>query len=63
MGNFTTNASEMLHRYVYPPFASLWSAVRSVTGRERRAEKRADLADKSAADRRHKDQWNASHDR
>ena len=63
MSMFTAGASEVLHRYVYPPFASLWSALRSLTGRERRAEKHSSSATKSAEKQRRKTLWNKSHDR
>ena len=63
MGMFNVGASEVLHRYVYPPFASLWSSLRTLTGRQRRDTARADLKTRSDAKRRHKALWNQSHDR
>ena len=63
MSMLTTGASEVLHRFVYPPFSSLWSALCSLTGRQRRAAKHANSVEKSAEKQRRKTLWNRSHDR
>ena len=67
MNTFTSGASDVLHRVVYPPFASLWSGLRNLTGRRRRAAKRAtrhaDHHEKSLEKQRRKTLWNRSHDR
>jgi hypothetical protein len=57
MSNLTVGVSETLHRYVYPPFVSLWGMVRTLTGRERRAAKHADSTAKSAEKKRRKTLW------
>jgi hypothetical protein len=63
MSMFTVGASEFLRRAVYPPFVSLWTSLRNLTGRQTRADKKVE--DKAAAGRRrdHKELWKESHGR
>jgi len=60
MGMLTVGASEVLHRYVYPPFVRFWSALGRFGSR---AGGRREAAAKSAETRRRKTLWNRSHDR
>lgn len=60
---FTTGASEVLNRYVYPPLTATWTALRNLTGRRGRAARRSDQDDQAKETRRNKDRWNAARDR
>ena len=63
MGYFSVGASEILNRVIYPPFRSVWGALRNLTGRQRRVQNAADVSAKAADKRRHMNLWKASHDR
>jgi hypothetical protein len=63
MSNLSVGVSETLQRYVFPPFVALWSALRTLTGRERRAVKHADSTAKSAEKQRRKTLWKDARDR
>jgi hypothetical protein len=63
MGYFSVGAREVLQRAVFPPFVALWSALRNLTGRQRRKDAAAGDRVKAEDKRRHMDRWKESHDR
>jgi len=63
MYNISGAVTDVMRRVIYPFFASAWSLVRNLTGRQRRLRRTADGRDKAAATRRNIDRWNESHGR
>lgn len=63
MSRFTGGASEILHRFIFPPFTSVWSMLRNLAGRQRRTDKETKSVEKSNEKARRKKLWNRSHNR
>jgi hypothetical protein len=63
MSFFTVGPAEVLRRTIYPPFVSLWNALRNLTGRQARRQKAADAKAATAAKYRQKTIWKNAQDR